>query len=171
MIDGNYIKKVFPELEEISDEKLREGVVRVWLAAVERGNWNRIDDIPFTLLIPETEIYLVEHIRRVTRMAIKVAEARDDLNRDILIAGGLAHDVGKLLEYERKGDRFIKSEFGNQKRHPVSGRELALEIGLPEEVAHIIMAHSREGDSLDRSPEAIVIHHCDFIEFEIAKHG
>jgi hypothetical protein len=31
------------------------------------------------------------------------------------------------------------------------------------------VAHSKEGESVKRIPEAILIHHCDFIDFEIAK--
>jgi hypothetical protein len=54
-------------------------------------------------------------------------------------------------------------------RHPVSGYGLVLEAGLPVEIAHIVAAHSREGESVNRSPEAIVIHHCDFIDFDIAR--
>jgi hypothetical protein len=54
-------------------------------------------------------------------------------------------------------------------RHPESGAKLAEECDLPKEVVHIIAAHSHEGDSMNRTPEAIIIHHCDFIDFEIKK--
>ena len=43
--------------------------------------------------------------------------------------------------------------------------------GLPYEIAHICLAHSSEGDKLKRSPEAWIVHHCDFICFELAKLG
>ncbi len=168
MIDKNYIGKEFIELHKIENKTLKEGVIKVWVLGCERGGWKRIDDIPFTLLIP-TKISLIEHTRRVTQMAISITEVRDDLDRDILIAGALTHDVGKLLEYTRKGNKVIKSEFGIRVRHPISGYELALRVGLSRKVAHIIAAHSHEGDKIERSPEAIVVHHCDFIEFEIAK--
>ncbi len=36
-------------------------------------------------------------------------------------------------------------------------------------VIHIVLAHSWEGEKVIRTPEAILIHHCDFIDFEIAK--
>jgi hypothetical protein len=48
--------------------------------------------------------------------------------------------------------------------------ELAMRVGAPVELQHIIVAHSKEGDSVKRIPEAILVHHCDFIDFEIAKH-
>jgi putative nucleotidyltransferase with HDIG domain len=93
-----------------------------------------------------------------------------NINLEFLIAGALLHDVGKLMEYELKDDgSVVKSEFGKTMRHPVSGSKLAEECGLPNEVVHIIYAHSKEGDTLERSSEAIIVHHCDFIDFEIRK--
>ena len=99
-----------------------------------------------------------------------VAFTRDDLDVDLVIACGLLHDVGKALEYKRNPDgSATKSRNGELLRHPVSGAALALEMGLPEEVAHVIAAHSKEGEFVSRLPEAILIFHCDFIDFEIAK--
>jgi putative nucleotidyltransferase with HDIG domain len=168
MIDKKYIMKLFPEIRKIRKKSLREGVIKAWLLAVERGNWQKIDKIPFTLLT-KTQKTLVAHTRTVTRMAMTVARVRRDLNVDFVIAGGLVHDVGKLLEYERKGNKFRKSDYGKLVRHPVSGYAIALEAGLPKEVAHIVVAHSVEGENVKRSKEAIVINHCDFIDFDIEK--
>lgn len=165
------LREIFPELEGITDPKLRQGVLKVWEMALERGGWEVSDlrGIPFTLLI-SAETSLLEHTSRVTRMAIAAARERDDLDMDRVIAGGLLHDVGKLLEYERREGKVQKSKAGELVRHPVSGYALALEAGLPLEVAHIVLAHSEEGEKLKRTPEAILIHHCDFIDFEVARH-
>ena len=170
MIRMEQLERIFPELQEIGDPALREGVLKTWGLALERGGWEVSDlkKIPFTLLIP-TKKSLLEHTRRVTQMALAVARARDDVNVDHIVAGGLLHDVGKLLEYERQGNEVKKSRYGELVRHPVSGYALALEAGLPLEVAHIILAHSAEGEKVKRTPEAIIIHHCDFIDFEIEK--
>jgi putative nucleotidyltransferase with HDIG domain len=102
-------------------------------------------------------------------MAMSIAKERSDMNMDFVIAGGLVHDVGKLLEYEKKGKKYVKSSYGKLIRHPVSGYALALESGLPVEVAHIVAAHSVEGEKVERSNEAILINHCDFIDFDIEK--
>lgn len=167
-MDESYVIKHFPELNDIQDESLRRAVVRVWLLAAQKGGWKTIDDIPFTLLI-ETKKTLIDHTRTVTHMAMAIAQKRDDLDMDIVIAGGLVHDVGKLLEYQRKGGTIVKSDYGRLIRHPVSGYALAREAELPTAVAHIIAAHSTEGEKVQRSREAIVIHHCDFIDFDIAR--
>jgi len=164
------LKKIFPEANEIHDPKLKDAVVRTWQLALEKGGW-QVDDlnhIPFTLLV-QTKTTLVEHTRNVTRMAMAVARERHDLNMDYVIAGGLLHDVGKLLEYEKLGGKVAKSRAGDLVRHPVSGYGLTRETNLPLEVSHIVIAHSDEGEKVKRIPEAILIHHCDFIDFEIAK--
>jgi putative nucleotidyltransferase with HDIG domain len=163
-------ERIFPEVRQIRDPKLIEGVLRTWRLAQERGGWkaNDLEHIPFTLLV-QTNESLPEHTRRVTRMAMAVARERGGLNMDRVIAGGLLHDVGKLLEYERRGRHVVKSKSGELVRHPVSGYALTRETGLPLEVSHIVISHSEEGEKLNRTPEAIVIHHCDFIDFEIAK--
>ena len=157
------------ELQWIKDVDIREKVIQLWKIAAERGNWQTLTQVPFTLLFENSGL-LTEHTKRITHLAKSVSDTRDEtLNINFLIAGALLHDVGKLMEYELQNGKVIKSEFGKQKRHPVSGSELATEFGLPDEIVHIIYAHSKEGDGLQRSPEAIIIHHCDFIDFEIKR--
>ena len=168
MVNRSYLLKTFPEINKIKDKILRSKVIEIWLRAIKRGCWQKIDSIPFTLLIP-TKKTLVKHTRTVTQMAMAIAQRRGDLNLDRLIAGGITHDVGKLLEYQFKNGKFIKSSYGKLVRHPVSGYGLAVEVGLPVEIAHIIATHSEEGEQVARSPEAIVIHHCDFVDFDIAR--
>jgi len=46
---------------------------------------------------------------------------------------------------------------------------LASELGLPLGVVHIIAAHAGEGNMVTRTPEAIVVHHADMMDFEITK--
>ena len=163
-------KEFFPEVNEIRDPKLADGVLKTWKLAQERSCWNTYDlqHIPFTLLV-NTRRTLLEHTRSVTDMAMAVARQRGDLNLDYVIAGGLLHDVGKLLEYGRDGRKVVKSKSGELVRHPVSGYGLTRETGLPLEVSHIVISHSEEGEKVKRTPEAILIHHCDFIDFDIAK--
>jgi len=104
------IKELFPEIEQIKDEKLRAKVVSTWEEAIEKGDWRieELETIPFTLLIPECGIDLVTHTRAVTQTALKVAgvllefyREKVKINFDLLIAGGILHDVGKLLEYAK----------------------------------------------------------------------
>jgi putative nucleotidyltransferase with HDIG domain len=170
MVEKSDIEAVFSkELQWINDEELKNKVVNVWKEAAERGCWKSIDDAPFTLLIKDSG-KLTDHTKRITNIAKVIFDIRnEDINLDFLIAGALLHDVGKLLEYEYKDGEFVKCEYGKKFRHPVSGALLAKELGLPDEVVLIIYAHSHEGDNLKRSPEAVIVNHSDFIDFEIKK--
>ncbi len=169
-------KKKLPELEWISDKALREKTELVWEKAFSAGGWeeDELDGAPFTLLVPEPGANLIDHTRTVTHISMCVAEKMKDpggidINTDYLIAGALLHDVGKLLENRMKAGKCFVSRSGKFLRHPLSGMGIAMCEGLPEEVCHIIAVHSREGEKSYRSPEAIIVHHADFITFESIK--
>jgi putative nucleotidyltransferase with HDIG domain len=169
MVEKRDIENCFLELGWIQDKDLRKKVVDVWKTAADRGRWKQLQEIPFTLLFENSGL-LVDHTKRITKLAWNVVNAREEpLNKDHLIAGALLHDVGKLLEYEIKQGKIVKSPFGEKIRHPAAGAQLAEECLLPKEVVHIIAAHSHEGDTMNRTAEAIIVHHCDFIDFEIKK--
>ena len=161
-------EETFPLIEEIKDDGLREKVIKCWEVATERGGWKTLDNIPFTLLLPDAGSF-VEHVNRVAEMAYAVGKARKDVNMDLLLAGAILHDVGKLFEYERTGNEVKKSRMGKIIRHPVSGAALASELGLGEDLVSIIASHSKEGEFVERLPEAVIVHHCDFIDFDIAR--
>ena len=169
---------LLPEVELIRDSLVREKTMKVWLAALEKGGWSIEDlkDMPFTLLIEKVSVNLIQHTRAVTQCALKMAEVLREnygeevrIHRDYLLSGALLHDVGKLFEYKKEGKKFVKSEEGKLLRHPISGAAFASQYGLPPEVVHIIAAHSREGDEVKRTVEAVIINHADFTNFDIFK--
>jgi putative nucleotidyltransferase with HDIG domain len=167
--------EILPEIGWIQNEELREKVIAAWLMALERGGWTPEDiaRMPFTL-VKKVKANFAQHVRSVTRICAFVADTFDEiyggvdlaLDRDTLLAGALLHDVGKLLEIEEHGGAFGKSEAGKLVRHPFSGLAIADACGLPVEVQHIIGTHSKEGDSHKRTPEAIILHLADFMNFD-----
>jgi len=170
--------ETIPEFNEIKNEKLREMTLEAMIMAIEKGGWSPSDlaKIPFTLLIEETNVSLLEHTRAVTRICIGMARAIDatlgpklPINFDFLVSGAILHDVGKLLEYQREGLRYTKSASGKLLRHPFSGVQIATLAGLPDEISHIIANHSHEGDHGKRTNEGILLHHADFTSFEPLK--
>ena len=170
------ILKILPEIRKIKNQELREKVISTWEEGIRRGGWEirDLENVPFTLLITDSKVNLIEHTRAVTNTALRVAEAISkaygnsvEIDKDVLIAGGILHDVGKLLEYAKVKGKITKSIKGKFLRHPFSGSALAYKCGVPDEVIHLIAAHSHEGDQGFRSIEAIIIHHADFINFEV----
>lgn len=171
-----FLEARFPELAAIKESTLRERVLNCMAEALEASGFSKdqLDKVPFTLLIPGTQVSLIEHIRAVTDTAVRIAEAvhafygdRVKINMDHLIAGGLLHDIGKFSEYKSEDGKFGKSDFGKLVRHPFSGAALAMKHGLPAEVVHLIATHAGEGDKGYRSPASVILHHADFANFEV----
>ena len=167
-----------PEFQQIRDAGLQEKTINIWVEAVQKGNWTLKDllEMPFTLLIQQASVNIIEHTRAVTLCALKIGDVlvdqykdRISLNRDYLLSGALLHDVGKLFEYKRENGRFVKSDEGKLLRHPISGAAFAYKFDMPSEILHIIAAHSREGDGARNTIEAIIVNHADFVNFDILK--
>jgi putative nucleotidyltransferase with HDIG domain len=175
---GGSVGSLFPEIKLIKSGDLRKRVAAAWQDAVDCGGWTMSDlrKIPFTLLIPDCKVDLIHHTRAVTQTAVRIAETLSSnygrvlkIDMDILVAGALLHDVGKMLEYAKCGKSVGKSKLGALLRHPFSGQALAYKHGLPAEVLHMIAYHSKEGDLGKRTVEAIIVHHADFVNFEPLK--
>ncbi len=168
-----------PEILWVKEEKLRKGVVKTYSDAIGTGGWKvrDLEEIPFTLLIPNCQVSYVEHVRAVTRMCRSIVEEFTGIYRDrekpvldfdLLIAGALLHDVGKLVEFARTPEgKYVKSALGRDLRHPFSGTVIAMRNGLPSSVANLIATHAKEGDGTLRTPEAVIINKVDMLNFEV----
>jgi len=179
MITEKDIEKLFEkQLEKIRDPGLRARVVKTFVLASERGGWTSVADLarmPFTLLTDPRGVNFVEHTIAVTEGAAALGRAQTEayahlpyaINFDRLYAGGLLHDVGKLLEIEPDGKGgFRKSLAGQYARHPVSGAIVAAECGLPGDVVNVIVCHAKEGEGRPQVVEAVLIHQADFATFD-----
>jgi putative nucleotidyltransferase with HDIG domain len=178
MITRQEIESLFADhLSRIASEELRKQVVDVWKLGCDEGHWNSIAELehmPFTLLTDTHGVSFIEHTLAVTEGAIGLADALEKhyrqlphpIDRDRLIAGGLLHDVGKLLEIEGDGKGgYRKSLNGKCARHPISGAMLGARVGLPEKVINTIACHAKEGDGRPQVIETILIHQADFATF------
>ena len=169
-------RQLWPELEWIHNNDLKEKTTHTWALALQKSvlTPDDLNAIPFTLLCgPDLKVTFMDHKRCVVHIALdsgnKMNEFfRNDLpvDMDVLIAGAILADVGKLLEYELKDGKAIQGSYGKYVRHPFSGVSLAEQCGVPASVCHIIATHAGEGDMVKRSTEAYIVHHADFMTFE-----
>ena len=168
------VKKLWPEIEWITETDLREKVFRTWETALEKSvlSVEDLESIPFTLLVPGLKLSFIKHKRSVVHIAkeagLKFKEFYGDelpVDMNVLIAGAILADVGKLLEYEIRDGKAVQGNYGKYLRHPFSGVSLAESCGIPPEICHIIAAHAAEGDLVKRSTEAYIVHHADFMTF------
>ena len=120
-------------------------------------------------------------MRSVTRLAVRMAEEMADLfpdfcyGRDILIAGCLCHDIGKVWEFDpanvKRWKAAPRAAGKPSLRHPAYGVHICLTLGLPEEVAHCAAAHSGEGELVLRSLENTILHQADYTFWRVAEAG
>ena len=167
-------RKLWPELEWIRNAELRDQTARTWAIALERSPLTPedLEQIPFTLLVKDLKVSFMAHKRAVVHIAYESAKVMADafgaelpIDMDVVVAGAILADVGKLLEYEKVDGKSVVSAFGSYVRHPFSGVALAMECGVPDTVCHIIAAHAGEGDLFKRTTEAYIVHHADFMSF------
>lgn len=167
--------------KEISDEPLRKLV----LTLVERYAE------PLTRL-PATQgrFYpfaggLLEHILSVTRNCLFLAgryaehypDLKPPLNRDLVIAGAVLHDIGRVLEYDGEPGFTQPTISGRLFGHLFLGRDLVRDAAReqgdlnPELVRlleHLIISHLNHPEwgspRLPLIPEAIILHHADDLD-------
>ncbi|MDR3562406.1 MAG: HD domain-containing protein [Negativicutes bacterium] len=173
--------KALPEFLWIKEETLRQACVNTYADALTSAGWavEDMEKIPFTLLIPNCPASYLVHVRAVTRMChviynefVAMYQGLDApvLDYDVLIAGALLHDVGKLVEYTKTSDgKYVKSAMGQDLRHPFSGTVIAMRNGISSRIAHTIANHAKEGDGTLRTPEAVIINKADILNFEAIK--
>ena len=178
------VRAELPEIGEIRDPELGARVVEAWALALASSSFAAIAEIepsgnPGVNTLKRGR--QTDHIRGVTRMALALAEQLQAqleglvIDRDILIAGALCHDVGKPWEFDpanRKRWQAAPRKAGLPSiRHPAFGVHICLTVGLPEAVAHCAAAHSGEGELLVRSLENTIIHHADYAFWGICRAG
>jgi putative nucleotidyltransferase with HDIG domain len=180
------VRKSLPELERIKDPGLREKVVEAWALALSQTEFRRIEDVPPEgnpgdwILKRGTQ---ADHVRVVARMAVALADEIEDVfgsigvNRDILIAAGLVHDVGKPFEMDPSNQKRWKSNPAltgyPSLRHPAYGAHIALTVGLPEPVVHCAGCHSlpAEGQFVQAGLENMLVQYADNSVWRILQRG
>jgi len=122
---------------------------------------------------------LVVHTLSVLKLLQSIQSVFDFLNSDLLITGGILHDVGKIYEYAYKRSISI-SDRGRLLGHIVIGGEMVSERvgrlnGFPDDlksrVMHMILSHHGEiewgSPKQPLFPEALVLHYADNLDSKI----
>ncbi|MFO8048723.1 MAG: HD domain-containing protein [Desulfosudaceae bacterium] len=123
---------------------------------------------------------LVEHTLAVTELALAVGRQYEGrLDRDMLVAGAILHDIGKTREFEYDA-RIEYTDEGRLLNHLVTGilmveEKISRLPDFPEETAlrlkHLIASHhgSREFGSPEppKTLEALILNHIDEIDAKI----
>ena len=165
MEKGERIHELMPLIDQIKDEKLRNGVVEIWVKAWDESEWEDVADCPFHVEVQGCS--LIQHTNFVVTVAMAMASFTRDtwhisVNTDLLLAGAILHDVCKVLECApQKGKPGKRSAIGENLVHGVYGVYLALNAGLPLSVAHLIGTHTHQVSQVPKVIEGIFICYAD----------
>ncbi len=119
---------------------------------------------------------LLEHTLAVSRSCMAFCKIYPYLDRQILLAGAILHDVGKAWElsdgveneYTDEGSLLGHTFIGLERIEPFLIRAKNLEPELKLHLKHLIIGHHGEHEFgapvLPKTPEAYVLHHCDNVD-------
>jgi 3'-5' exoribonuclease len=131
---------------------------------------------------------LLEHTLSVTRHCLYLAQQyaahygdlQPPINRDLVIAGAILHDFGRVLEFSQEGITAQPTIPGRLFGHLFLGRDLiretARELGdlnpeLLELLEHIVIAHLNLPEwgspRLPLIPECLIVHHADDLDAKV----
>ena len=177
--NADEIRALFPEVNQIEDPDLREGVIDIWLDLARETAWERFGDIPKNLK-EEKHMTLIGHVQGVTQMALAMADIAERLHgiqveHDLLIASCILHDISKPLESAPNpgGPPTGSSvppgkitEFGEKIQHGVYGAHKIWAKGLPKalELAHLVITHTRTSNTRSNSYEAALLFYADWAD-------
>lgn len=164
-------------LETIADERIRRLCL---MAMFETPEGEAFCRAPAAQNMHHAHLYgLLEHTVSVLLLLDTVSRHYTNVNRDVLLAGGLFHDFGKVyeLEYARS---FGYSDRGRLVPHLIIGVQLLGEwcARIPDfpaeaklQIEHIILAHhgTREFGSpvIPATVEAQIIHQIDDMDAKV----
>lgn len=125
----------------------------------------------------------LEHTVGVIRLCKNICQMYDGINKDLVIAGAILHDIGKIKEYI--ADAAIeKTDEGNFIGHIVMGdrwiREKIFELNkkgidfskdLEDKLCHIILSHHGRYEfgspRMPKTIEAAVVHAADMMDSQV----
>ncbi len=126
----------------------------------------------------------LEHVLSVTRNAVFLAdkyaeqypELHPPLDKGLVVAGAILHDIGKLREYRQEPQGAVYSAEGALIGHMLQGRDIVREAAAGRELSaetllrleHVIVAHQRLPEwgspKPPMTPEALLVHYADDLD-------
>ncbi len=188
--DGEYeLEDILPHAPESEETRkarilaLTERIENAYIKKLVESFWQDEDFFKSFLTAAAGKLWhhayvggLSEHSANVAELALRVASGYDFLNRDLLIFGGLFHDIGKIAQYSTNividytdegrlvGHISIADEWVCRRAHAIP----TFPDSLLMKLRHLILSHQGEYEYaspiLPQMPEAFVVYYCDEID-------
>lgn len=131
---------------------------------VYAGGW-----LEHTLSVSRTALYLADRYRT------EYPDLAPPLDRDLVVAGAILHDIGKVRELEISPTGATTTAAGHLLGHIVQGRDLVREAAAGRELSpvlllrleHLILAHQPDEHGAPKppmTPEALLVHYADDLD-------
>jgi 3'-5' exoribonuclease len=185
---GN-IDEMYLELCQLAEKNIGDAPLRrLVLTILERTK-------PQLLRLPATQRHfypfaggLLEHTLSVTQTCLQLAdkyiarypEVKPPLNRDLVIAGAILHDIGRTQEFGEDVVTVQPTTAGRLLGHLIQGRDLVRDTAreladvnpeLVQLLEHIILSHlvlpEWGSPRLPLIPECLIIHHADDLDAKL----
>ncbi len=125
---------------------------------------------------------LIEHTLAVIKNCLTISQNYPKINKDILIAGGLLHDIGKIYEYSWKRT-FQITDVGRLIGHIPIAYELVIkemekikdfDESIRIQIHHAILSHhgllEYGSPKRPKTIEALILHYCDYIDAYVSSY-
>jgi 3'-5' exoribonuclease len=175
---------MFAELQTIVQLRIGDAPLAELVHAILNQHRELICELPAASHHHEFRSGFLEHILSVARNAVFLAEKYGGLypehlppiSQDLVVAGAILHDIGKLIELRGTPSGAEFTPAGELIGHIVLGRDIVREAArehpLPAEVLlrleHIIIAHQRTPEwgapKPPMTPEALLVFYADDID-------
>lgn len=175
--------RVFPEINVVPNEELKEKCIETWLDVLEVGGWDEkgIENCPLAVgpVAANCPEKCIDHCRHVVQLCKSYLDTMGawcneigHLDPEIFLTAAVLHDVGKFLEYDFRDGKPCHSENGEMFKHVTSGAYYAKKHGLPDKVVYAILAHSEalspENGNAVPSMELTIMRTLDFLTYSLA---
>ena len=176
---------MFAEMLAIAKEKIADPALSAVVVELLEGNRDVLLELPAAKRNHHAMAggYL-EHVLSVTKTCLYLAEKYDDyytdlkprLSRDLVIAGAILHDIGKIRELHALPTGADYTASGHLIGHILQGRDMVRETKAaakldPEtllRLEHIIVSHQRLPEwgapKPPMTPEALIVHYADDLD-------
>ncbi|MBN1678054.1 MAG: HD domain-containing protein [Candidatus Thermoplasmatota archaeon] len=192
LVEGEYdLKDLIKSFENIGDMQLRLGglvesvrnmdLKRLLDAFFSDAEFlRRFSEAPASIQLHSAAVGgLLHHTLNVADLAMTACELHPELDRDLVLAGALLHDIGKVQSFKVTSN-ICQTEEGNLLGHITLGdQELVRRMSglegfpalLASKMRHVLLAHHGRkewGSPVDPMfPEALLVHEADDLDAKL----
>ncbi|MCS7047542.1 MAG: HD domain-containing protein [Gemmataceae bacterium] len=180
------VDEMYRELWGLAETQISDVPLRRLVLTILGNTAKRLKELPAT----RQHFYsfaggLLEHTLSVThtclhladKYAARYSDLQPPLNRDLVVAGAILHDIGRTVEYGGEVTAVERTPAGHLLGHVFLGRDLVRDTArtlgdvdpeLLQLLEHILVAHLNRSDwgtpPLPLIPECLIVHHADDLD-------